>query len=338
MAHHREAPRQRIPMQEKLSRFPHFRADNMKAIRAWSGKRMRVSRREAARETGLDYRVNLVRWRHATLAWVGFDVAMKITVPAYTTGYLVQLPDTDEQHFVIGRERVSATPSRAVVHSPNRAGPITQVSQPGGRLALQLDNALVRASLRECTGLEPNENLPDLPLTLDLTAGPGRFFRTLLMDLVQELDLPGSTLLSQDRVLDHLTRCLAALLVAPVADAFEKPVSAIDSVLAHIAGHLEQPMTVEELAGIGGVNKRSLQRAFQARFEMSPLEFVRRRRLEQAHSMLASGGAGITVTAAALRCGFSHMGRFARDYHAQYGEKPSETLARSRAPGRRDGT
>jgi transcriptional regulator GlxA family with amidase domain len=67
---------------------------------------------------------------------------------------------------------------------------------------------------------------------------------------------------------------------------------------------------------------------------MSPLEFVRRRRLEQAHSMLASGSPGTTVTAAALRAGFSHMGRFARDYHAQFGEKPSETLARSR-PARR---
>jgi AraC-like DNA-binding protein len=317
-------------MQEKLSNFPHFRADNMKAVRAWGGKRMRVSRREAAREAGLDYRVNLVRWKYATLAWIGVDVDMRITVPSYTVGYLVQLPDAGEQHFVIGKERVTATPSRAVIVSPHRAGPITHSGGPGGRLVLQLDNTLVRASLRECTGLEPDENLPDLSLTLDLTTGAGRLFRTLLMDLVQELDLPGSTLLSQDRVLDHLTRCLAALLVAPVADAFDQQVSPIESVLAYIAGHLEQPMTVEELAGIGGLNKRSLQRAFQARFEMSPLEFVRRRRLEQAHSMLASGSPGTTVTAAALRAGFSHMGRFARDYHAQYGEKPSETLARSR--------
>ncbi len=52
--------------------------------------------------------------------------------------------------------------------------------------------------------------------------------------------------------------------------------------------------------------------------------------------MLASGASGMTVTAAALRVGFGHMGRFARDYHAQYGQKPSETLARAR-PDRRGG-
>jgi len=93
-------------------------------------------------------------------------------------------------------------------------------------------------------------------------------------------------------------------------------------------------MTIEELAKAGGINKRSLQRAFQVRFEMSPLEFVRRRRLEEARAMLASGAPGMTVTAAAMRVGFGHMGRFARDYHAQYGEKPSDTLARAR-PGAR---
>ena len=323
-------------MQEKLSRFPHFRADNLKAVRAWAGRRLRVSRREAARESGIDYRVNLVRWKHATLFWIGFDVEMKVTVPAYTTGYLVQLPDAVEQDFVIGRERVTASPSRAVIISPRHTGPMTQSAGPSGRLVLQLDNALVRASLRECTGLEPDEDLPQLPLTMDLTTGHGRLFKALLTALVEELDRPDSRLLSQERVLDHLTRTLAALMVVPVVEAVDRKASPIESVLAYIAGHLEQSVTVEELARIGGMNKRSLQRAFQSRFEMSPLEFVRRRRLEQAHSMLGSGAPGATVTAAALRAGFSHMGRFARDYHAQYGEKPSETLARVRLTPRPD--
>ena len=323
-------------MEEKLRNFPHFRGDNLKAVRAWTGRRLRVSRREAARDTGLDYRVNLVRWKHTTLAWVGCDVDMKITVPAYPTGYLVQLPDAGDHVFVFGRERVVATPSRAVIVSPHGAGPLTHSAGPGGRLVLQLDNALVRASLRECTGLEPHEDLPDLPRTIDLTTGPGRLFKALLIDIVTELELSGSTLLSQEPVLDHLTRSLAALLVAPVVETLDRKASPIDNVLAHIAGHLEQAMTVDELARIGGMNKRSLQRAFQSRFEMSPLEFVRRRRLEQARSMLASGASGTTVTTAALRAGFSHMGRFARDYHAQYGEKPSETLSASRPAGRPD--
>jgi len=323
-------------MHERLANFPHFRADNLKAVRAWARKRLRVSRRTAAREARIDYRVNLVRWKHVSLAWIGFDVDMETTVASYTAGYLVQLPDAGEQSFTIGRERVTATPSRAVIVSPHHRGPVTQKAAPGGRLVMQLDNALIRASLREGTGHEPGERLPDLPLALDLTTGPGRLFRTLLMDVVEELERSGPWLLSHEKVLDHLTRSLAALLVAPLAETLDRRTSPIENVLAYIVRHLEQPMTIEELARVGGMNKRSLQRAFQLRFEMSPMEFVRRRRLEEARSMLASGASGMTVTAAALRVGFGHMGRFARDYHAQYGQKPSETLARAR-PDRRGG-
>jgi AraC-like DNA-binding protein len=324
-------------VKERFARFSHFRADDLKAVRAWSGKRLRVQRRTAMPKTGLDYRVNLVRWKHATLVWVAYAVDMEVTVPTYSGGYLVQIPEEGrEQLFTVGKQRATATPSRAVILSPNGAGPVTHATGPSSRIVLQLDNALVRATLRECTGLEPNENLPDLPLTLDLTRGHGRMFRALLMDIVEELDRPDSTLLSQERALDHLTRSLAALLVTPVAESFDRKASPIESVLAYMARHLEQPMTVEELAQVGGMNKRSLQRAFQSRFDMSPLEFVRRRRLEQAHSLLTGGTPGMTVTTAALRVGFGHMGRFARDYHAQYGEKPSETLARMRPADQSD--
>jgi AraC-like DNA-binding protein len=322
-------------MQERLANFPHFRADNLKAVRAWAARRVRVSRREAARESGIDYRVNLVRWKHATLAWVGFDVPMKITLPAHTGGYLVQLPDAGEHAFVLGKERVIATPALAVVVSPNQAGPLSQSADPGGRLVLQLDNPLVRSSMREGTGVEPGDRLPDLPLTLDLTTGRGRLFRTLLMGLVEEFEQSGPALLSREKVLEHLTRSLAALLVIPVIDQLDRRVSPIESVLAYLVRHLEQPMTIEELARAGGLNKRSLQRAFQVRFAMSPLEFIRKRRLEEARSMLDSGASGMTVTAAAMRVGFGHMGRFARDYYAQFGERPSETLARARPDLRR---
>lgn len=317
-------------MQERLANFPHFRADNIKAVQAWARKRLGISRRTAAEQAGIDYRVNLLRWKYVTLAWIGIDVASEITIPRYSAGYLVQLPDEGEHVFTIGKQRLTATRDRAVIVSPHSPGPVSHQAGPGGRLVMQLDNALVRASLREGTGLEPSERLPDLPPAIDLRTGHGRLFRALLMGLVEELERSGPALLAQEKVLDHLTRSLAALLVIPVTEALDRKTSPIDNVVAYLLRHLDQPMTIEELAEAGGLNKRSLQRAFQVRFEMSPMEFVRRRRLEEAHAMLASAASGMTVTAVALRVGFGHMGRFARDYHAQFGEKPSETLGRAR--------
>jgi AraC family ethanolamine operon transcriptional activator len=43
-----------------------------------------------------------------------------------------------------------------------------------------------------------------------------------------------------------------------------------------------------------------------------------------------TGGAGMSVKAAALSNGFWHMGDFSRGYKMAFGETPSETLTRDR--------
>ena len=67
------------------------------------------------------------------------------------------------------------------------------------------------------------------------------------------------------------------------------------------------------------------------------MDFVKRVRLERARQKLSSLDAETSVTAVAFECGFGNLGHFARDYHERFGERPSETLRRSRggygAPG-----
>jgi transcriptional regulator GlxA family with amidase domain len=43
-----------------------------------------------------------------------------------------------------------------------------------------------------------------------------------------------------------------------------------------------------------------------------------------------SGDPGVSVTDVALQCNFSNMGHFSKDFHETFGERPSETLRRSR--------
>lgn len=88
--------------------------------------------------------------------------------------------------------------------------------------------------------------------------------------------------------------------------------------------------TVADLALSAGVSERSLHLAFRRQFGISPMSYVRRRRLEQAHDELLrlDPGAGTRVTDVALRHGFAHTGRFAAVYRARFGEPPSTTLRR----------
>lgn len=88
--------------------------------------------------------------------------------------------------------------------------------------------------------------------------------------------------------------------------------------------------TIVEVCRAVGVSERSLQYAFQTCVGMSPLRYIRRCRLNRVRStLLASDGAGTTVTRIAMQFGFLHLGRFAGEYKQTFQEAPTATLARS---------
>lgn len=75
-----------------------------------------------------------------------------------------------------------------------------------------------------------------------------------------------------------------------------------------------------------GVNARTLQHSFLSRRGYSPMDFLRSLRFAGVRRDLLAATRGDTVTAVALKWGFLHFGRFAGEYLARYGERPSDTL------------
>jgi AraC family transcriptional regulator, ethanolamine operon transcriptional activator len=85
--------------------------------------------------------------------------------------------------------------------------------------------------------------------------------------------------------------------------------------------------TISSICIAVGVSERSLQYAFRTYVDMSPLAYLRSCRLCRVRSFLRiSCSTSTTVTAIAMRFGFLHLGRFARDYKQTFGESPSATL------------
>lgn len=87
------------------------------------------------------------------------------------------------------------------------------------------------------------------------------------------------------------------------------------------------PLSVAELSVVLGLSRRTLQNACQETVGLSPVKLLRALRLNEARRMLESCA---SVTEAATQFGFWHLGYFARDYRALFGELPSATLARHR--------
>jgi transcriptional regulator GlxA family with amidase domain len=82
-----------------------------------------------------------------------------------------------------------------------------------------------------------------------------------------------------------------------------------------------------------GVSGRTLLQHFRDSKGVSPIRYLRNARFAKVRDALAQSEPADSVTAIALRWGFSHMGRFAVEYRKRFGESPSQTLRRRRISG-----
>jgi transcriptional regulator GlxA family with amidase domain len=98
--------------------------------------------------------------------------------------------------------------------------------------------------------------------------------------------------------------------------------------VSFIEAHASQDITVTDIAVAAFVTRRAVQLAFRRHLDTTPMAYLRRVRLENAHRDLqAADPARETVTAIAYRWGFS-ASRFAARYRQAYGLPPSRTLHR----------
>lgn len=101
--------------------------------------------------------------------------------------------------------------------------------------------------------------------------------------------------------------------------------------VAYITENAHRDIGVGDIAEALHVTPRSVQYAFRRYLDTTPLEYLRRVRLERAHRELkAADPAMDTVMAIAGRWGFMHPGRFSVAYKEVFGTEPSRTLRDSR--------
>lgn len=92
--------------------------------------------------------------------------------------------------------------------------------------------------------------------------------------------------------------------------------------------NFRHPVHLESLCRHTRVGIRTVQRCFREYFDLSVTDYLKTVRLDSAYRELATtDGREESVTAIALRNGFTHLGRFSVAYHVRFGEPPSETLA-----------
>ncbi len=96
-----------------------------------------------------------------------------------------------------------------------------------------------------------------------------------------------------------------------------------------LKAHINEPIYLDDVCVALGLSHRGLENLFQDLLGINPITYLNHKRLHGARRSLlhARPGPGV-VKRVAYEWGFVHLGRFARDYLALFGEGPSATLTR----------
>jgi AraC-like DNA-binding protein len=100
--------------------------------------------------------------------------------------------------------------------------------------------------------------------------------------------------------------------------------------VAWIREHYDQPLRIETLAELAGMSSASFHRHFKAATAMSPLQYQKCLRLQQARRLLI---ANQDATRAGYAVGYESASQFSREYARLFGSPPARDAVRMRSDG-----
>ena len=235
-----------------------------------------------------------------------------------------------------GRETAIVAVGRPSLTSPGRPS-VLDYGEDFEQVFLRVRSDALERKLAALLGMPVRQGI-EFALTEFSSPALISGLQALISTLVHQLDDGGSTLaplavaeMEQAVIVQLLFASrhnMTALLERESRDSGPQYLRRVE---AYIEANWNHPVNIEALVEVSGVSARTLFRAFEKSRGFSPMIFVKRIRLERARGLLAKAEGTISVTGAALACGFSNLGHFARDYQNMFGERPSATLFRARA-------
>ena len=105
-------------------------------------------------------------------------------------------------------------------------------------------------------------------------------------------------------------------------------ISQVRDTIAHLRTNLGRVVRIEELVEIAGVSVATFHRHFRAATAMSPLQYHKTLRLQEARRLLL---AHTDATSAAFAVGYESASQFSREYTRMFGTPPARDAGRLRA-------
>ncbi|MCU1716926.1 AraC family transcriptional regulator [Pseudomonas sp. 5P_3.1_Bac2] len=155
-------------------------------------------------------------------------------------------------------------------------------------------------------------------------------FTNLLAMICQEAEAQDSLLRVQEHYTQIIGTKLLSLLHCNVSREEQGSASvSLGRIQTYIDSHLSHKLAAAELAEHACISLRALYGLFERQLGLSPMQYVRQRKLARIHACLIDPHCTVrSLTELAMDYGFVHLGRFAESYRQQFGELPSATFKR----------
>lgn len=269
-----------------------------------------------------------------------YGATVKIDRGCTDNFFLVQMPISGACEMSCGSDTIVLNPRLAAVVTPTL--PLRVHWQADcDKIFVKIDRALLERHCARHLGYELKKPI-NFQLGMDLESSQVGSWRRLVELLVTEVD-HGGAMLASPLIRANFEQTVAGALL------FSQPSNYIDDLRRpplpiapyyvkraeeYMRSHVDEPISVIELAEYAGVGTRALYAGFQNFRGVSPMAFLKSLRLDQVRQALLAGPNQATVTEIAMRWGFSHLGHFAAAYRKKFGESPCQTMRAYRAdPG-----
>jgi len=120
---------------------------------------------------------------------------------------------------------------------------------------------------------------------------------------------------------EHVVRSYSALVPRPHQLRGGLPALVLRRIAEYIDANLQRDITLHELARQAQMSVYHFARAFKHRTGLPPHQYVLRRRIERARSLLSDPV--LSVGDVAVRCGFAHHSHFSDTFHRVMGVTPT---------------
>lgn len=210
-------------------------------------------------------------------------------------------------------------------HMPLRAR-IVEASEdtPYRSLSLSIEVTEVRDLLLEIESASPHAPMRDAQMALHVSPLDSRLLDAVIRFLTVIDDPTDRRVLARAAMREILYLALRGdqgHLLRLTVDG-ENKIPGIGRALSYISGHLAEPFNVATLARNAGMSSSSLHHAFKKATSLTPVQYVKRVRLDEARRLMLDEGC--LAAEAAFRVGYGSPSQFSREFKRLFGVPPRE--------------